>query len=106
MPAAIWRKHRLGELAPEEARLLASEFEADLWGEGEGAPRFAAVSVSEAIVGAAAVLVARHPLRALDALQLASALAAHEAVPELDGFACFDERLRTAAAAEGVSLIP
>lgn len=35
VPAAIWPKHRTGELDAEEARLLVADFEADLCGSHE-----------------------------------------------------------------------
>lgn len=47
-----------------------------------------------------------HPLRAHDAVQLASALAVRAADSEVVGFACFDAGLRGAAAAEGLVLAP
>lgn len=45
-------------------------------------------------------------LRAYDAVQLASAVRARAADPELVSFACFDAGLRRAAARAGFSLIP
>lgn len=106
VPAAVWRKQRRGELGPEDAATLVAEFGADLWGTGDEPPRYAVVAVTEAVVEDAARLVARHPLRAYDGLQLASALAAHAAAPELERFACFDDELRAAAATEGLALLP
>lgn len=51
-------------------------------------------------------LLAVHPLRAADALQLAAALlAANERPTQLD-FVCTDQRLRDAAAREGFRLLP
>jgi uncharacterized protein len=54
----------------------------------------------------AARLVATHGIRADDAVQLASAMAAREADPDCTAVACFDQRLRRAAASEAFSLIP
>jgi predicted nucleic acid-binding protein len=51
-------------------------------------------------------LCAVHALRAYDAVQLACALAARDAVPECQTFAAFDRQLRAAAAAEGFALVP
>lgn len=54
----------------------------------------------------AAQVSATHALRAYDAVQLASALAAREADPGCTEFACYDADLRAAAARSGFSLIP
>lgn len=47
-----------------------------------------------------------HPLRAADALQLAAAIHAANEDPRSIQFACFDRRLRDAAAREGFALVP
>lgn len=100
VPAAVWRKHRLGELPAPAARTLCAAFASDL------GTRLAAVAVADSVLERAAALLAVHRLRASDAVQLASALVAREAVPELSVFACFDERLRDTAAAEGLAPLP
>jgi predicted nucleic acid-binding protein len=51
-------------------------------------------------------LVAAHPLRAADALQLAAALAWCEEQPSGEAFVCLDERLREAARREGFTVLP
>ena len=51
-------------------------------------------------------LVAAHPLRAADALQLAAALIWCEEQPAGEIFVCLDERLREAARREGFALSP
>lgn len=51
-------------------------------------------------------LVAAHPLRAADALQLAAALVWCEEQPAGEAFVCLDERLREAARREGFTLVP
>lgn len=99
MAAALWRKHRLGQLVSEAASVLAADFEAD-WDAGERGP-FAAVALTADVLAGAALAVARHPLRASDGIQLASALAAREADETIASFVCFDERLAVAARAEG-----
>lgn len=73
-------------------------------GTGLEAPRFTLVALEDGILAGAARLVARHPLRAYDAMQLASALAVMEADPRTR-FACFDAQLNAAAAAEGLQLL-
>ncbi len=106
VPSAIWRKQRLGELHADAARLLTSAFEADWSGTEAEPPRFSAVTATVTVLEGAARLCAVHALRAYDAVQLACALAAWDAVPECQTFAAFDRQLRTAAAAEGFALVP
>lgn len=104
--SALWRKQREGLLAPGVVRTLIDGFEADLDAVPGGRWHFAALPVTRAVLTAAARLIAVHGLRSLDAVQLASALRARAADPGVDTFACFDARLRQAAAAEGFSLRP
>jgi uncharacterized protein len=106
VPSAIWRKHRIGELSSEDAAVLVDEFEWDWFGEDEADVRFAVVRVSTEILDLAALSAARHPLRAYDAVQLASALAARAASPDLTCFVCFDDTLADAARAEGFTPRP
>jgi uncharacterized protein len=51
-------------------------------------------------------LIASHPLRAADALQLAAGLVACEDQPWNESFVCLDSRLRAAAAQEGFTVVP
>ncbi len=106
VPSALWRKYRLGELAADDAAVLVEQFEWDWFGEPAREPVFAVLAVSAEILEEAARSVARHPLRALDAVQLASALVARVADSSLTGFACFDESLADAARAEGFTRLP
>ena len=99
--SAFWRKLRSGELRRSQASALAEQFRADLDGTLEEPPRFVIVADALPVLAAAAHLVAIHPLRAYDAVQLASALAVAP-----DRFACFDSDLREAAAIEGLELVP
>ncbi|MEO8092931.1 MAG: hypothetical protein ABI726_09525 [bacterium] len=61
---------------------------------------------SEAIRAAAERLLAVHPLRAADALQLAAANAWRGGFGRRPPFVCFDQRLRDAAAREGFEVLP
>jgi hypothetical protein len=106
VPAALWRKHRLGELSASDAGVLVSAFEADYFGTGEQPARFFVVGVTAQILDYAARLVAAHGLRAYDATQLASARAVDDAIPKGLAFLVFDKTLRSAAAAEGLALLP
>ncbi len=103
--AAIWWKSRAGELSPEDAAVLVEGFEWDWLGDRETPGMFAVVVVSPEILETAAHRLALHPLRAYDAVQLATALAAREADPELIQFACADVQLARAAAIEGFRVV-
>jgi uncharacterized protein len=106
VPAALWRKHRMGEISASDAAILRAEFDADMAGDDLPAPRFAVVAAGDDVLAAASEAVARHPLWAYDAVQLASALVVRRALDGLDGFVAFDGTLRAAAAAEGLMLVP
>jgi predicted nucleic acid-binding protein len=106
VPAALWRKQRSGDIALGTAAVLVTEFEFDFLGDGSAPPRFVAVKVADDIVEVAARQVARHGLRAYDAVQLACATAARELLPTLNVLAAFGQELRRAAAAEGFALLP
>lgn len=106
VPAALWRKTRIGQLEADAARVLVADFEADLFGTADESPRFASVGLVDEVLDQAARLVAVHGLRAYDGVQLACALAARRADPHCLEFAAFDGSLRTAAAAEGFDLVP
>lgn len=101
--SALWRKHRLGELEAADAHLLTAEFEADL---AETNGHIVMVATSPAVLASATELVARHGLRAYDAVQLSSAITARAQLRDLDRFAAFDINLRAAASAERFGLIP
>ena len=64
------------------------------------------VSPSDELRRRAARLVAVHPLRAADALQLAAALIWCEEQPHNEGFVSLDARLRDAARNEGFDVKP
>ena len=105
VPAALWGKSRTGELSAADAAVLVSAFEFDFHGDKVEESIFAVVAVDEAIVVSAARHAARHGLRAYDAVQLASAVAARDADPSVDTFAVFDKKLRDAAAVEGFAVL-
>jgi hypothetical protein len=104
--AAIWRKRRASELSGQAAALLNARFDSDIAAESPPAARFDTLPVTEAILRSAAEVTAMRALRAYDAVQLASAIAARAADPSCATFACFDRDLREAAAAEGFRLVP
>lgn len=106
VPAALWRKHRLGELSASDTGVLVAAFEADYFGTEEEPARFFVVAATPQVLDRASRLVGVHGLRAYDAVQLASATAVNAAVPEGVAFAAFDKALRTAAVAEGLETVP
>lgn len=64
------------------------------------------VSPSNIVRDRAIRLLATHPLRSADALQLAAALRWIQDETKGVGFVCLDEQLRAAASAEGFTLFP
>ena len=106
VPAALWRKHRAGELSAADTGVLVAAFEADYFGTAAEPARFFVIAVTAQLLDDAAHLVAVHGLRAYDATQLAGACAASAAVTDGIGFVAVDKTLRAAAAAEGLDLVP
>lgn len=102
LPAALYRKHRMGELSAHAARLLDRAFAAALDGQAPGLD-IHLVSTEVPLLRACADLVRRHPLRAYDAVQLGTALAASSVLGGCS-FGSFDVRLNEAAVAEGLPL--
>jgi len=98
--SALWRKHRLGELGAGRASAAVDALADDC------ESVFAVVALGPLVLDEAMRVVGRHPLRAGDAIQLASAVLARRADPECDTLICFDGRLRDAAAVEGFALLP
>ncbi len=94
--AAFARALREQLLSAVDLRALTRAFDED-WG------RYSIVEVSDALVRQAASLSERHGLRGYDAVQLAAALAAGQAVDAI-GFVCFDQRLAHAASREGLTV--
>lgn len=106
VPAALWRKQRMGELSVEDAHILVTEFEFDLFGGGGIDAMLTAVVPTPAVLDRAAHSAATHGLRAYDAVQLASAIIVRAVDPQCRTFAAFDDQLRGAAATEGFTLLP
>ncbi len=97
--SAVYRRHRDGRL-PQRLltetldRLRALIEDADT------------VAPTDDVRRRAGRLVAAHPLRSGDALQLAAALVWCEEQPTGEAFVCLDDRLRDAARRESFSLLP
>lgn len=94
--AALASARRSGTLEPDAARRALAAWQR-LWA------GLHVVELHREISASAAVLVGRHPLRSGDALHLASALTLRS--PDLV-VAVWDERLATAARAEGLRVVP
>ncbi len=103
VPAAFWRKHRVGEISASDAQIMCQRFLADV-SASSLERNTVLMKVNEDILREAINLVAHHPLRAYDAVQLASALAASRLMGGCT-FGCFDQQLSTAAAIEGLPLL-
>lgn len=104
VPAALWRKNRMGELSAGAAAVLVAAFEADWFGTEEGPRRFEVVRMSARVVEDAARLAGVHGLRAYDAVQLATARAVRAVDESTERFVAFDRGLSSAAAAEGFTI--
>jgi predicted nucleic acid-binding protein len=63
--------------------------------------QYRVIALSQGILGQAQLLVAKHPLRTLDALQLASAHDAANVIGTFPIFVTADQKLLAVAAAEG-----
>jgi len=97
--SAISRRAREGSLGPK-AEASARELLGDLsgsWTEVQPSARLRALAEQS---------LAAHPLRAADALQLASALIWCGSQPRGRPFVCLDERLRIAASRSGFEVLP
>ncbi len=97
--SALHRQHREDALP----RTVLSEALARLQALAEDADF---VAPTNRVRERAARLLAAHPLRAADALQLAAALVWCDEAPQGISFVCLDERLRGAARREGFGVTP
>lgn len=97
--SAIERRSRTGDLGLDaRLRALTALRElADAWTE---------IQAVAPVCERALRLLAVHPLRAADAMQLAAALIAVSEQPRTHHFVCTDQRLREAASREGFRLLP
>lgn len=95
---ALYRKLREGVIASGELRMSLRAL--DML-----ASRWSVIELTEEVDDDACALVARHPLRAADAVQLAAARVATGGHPRSHAFLTRDEVLSRAAAAEGFRVI-
>ncbi|MBI3987093.1 MAG: type II toxin-antitoxin system VapC family toxin [Lentisphaerae bacterium] len=98
--SAINRKRRDGDLSARDAERILREFDVD-W---EGCIR---VEITPGLNMIVARLLKTHPLRAFDALHLASALLLRTRMPQTYvSFSGFDDRQRMAAKRERLTVMP
>jgi predicted nucleic acid-binding protein len=97
--SAIRRRQRGGEIKDVDAIAALGALDSE-W------RRLIDHPVTSAVIGHSLALIDRRYLRALDALQLASAIAARDSVTKQGTvtFVCSDERLIAAAQSEGFAL--
>lgn len=104
VPAALWKKNRIGDLAPASTSALIADFEADYFGTVDEPQRFVIIDTADAVLDDAVRLISAHGLRAYDAVQLASAVACRSTSADELTFLAFDKGLYAAAGAEGFEL--
>ena len=75
MTSAFYRQHRGGQMSVEELSFVLRSYGVHSHKE------YLLVPYSESLINLAEALISRHPLRALDAVQLASALELRGALP-------------------------
>ena len=97
--AAFARRYRERRLSRRDYRRTIQELQSD-W------DRYLLLEVTNDLIRRAADLAAIHPLRAHDAMHLASAKVLQERLQGPIFFACWDSNLSAGAKREGLSLVP
>jgi predicted nucleic acid-binding protein len=97
--SGIIRRAREGAFAARHRDRMLAALQRDL-------PALAIVEMVPEITAEARALVHRHPLRAGDAIQLASCLYLHRQLGRPVAFVAFDRHLLEAARAEGLTVVP
>jgi hypothetical protein len=97
--SALARRAREGDIAPADAQGAMAAVSADL-------AALHIVELLQEVTAHARVLLQQHALRAADAIQLASCLYVVEQLGEAVPFVAFDNRLRAAARAEHLRVLP
>jgi predicted nucleic acid-binding protein len=95
--AALARRQREAGITRSALARAVSALDRDL-------ERFVVVELSAKVARRAGELAERRALRGFDAIHLASALEVEQLTGSIGGFCCFDDRLREAASAEGLSV--
>ena len=96
--SALQRRFRNGEITPDAFRVAVAEIQLV-------STRWIRVPLDEHVIHLASLVIDRHALRSLDALQLASALALRDEIEQGDTllFIAADHRLLEAARAENLT---
>lgn len=97
--AAFARRRREGRLSRGDYRRVIQDLQSD-W------ENYLLLEVTHELIRRAADLAAIHPLRAYDAMHLASAKVLQERLQGPIFFACWDSNLSAGAKREGLSLVP
>lgn len=97
--SAIRRREREGTISEERATSIIEQINQDKIN------RFVTQDISSATISEAARLIDDHPLRSLDALQLAGSLVLRQERLIEPIFVCADNRLLEAASSEGMTII-
>ncbi len=98
--SAVRRRERGGDVSSAEAANVLTQLDSDLQG------LFLVQPLTASVLEEAVAIIARHPLRAYDAMQLAGCIALSTGVG-VQGFSfvCADDELLDAAMAEGIEVI-
>jgi len=96
--SGIVRRAREGAFTPARRDRALTALQRDM-------PAFAIIELIPEITGDARALLLHHPLRASDAIQLASCLYLQRQLDHPVPFVVFDQRLLDAARAEGVAVV-
>jgi len=96
--SGLSRKQRDGELSADQFDEIRIQFEED-W------PSYVRVHLRDEVLHLARDLVGRHPLRALDAVHVASALHLQSLLGSAVTFVAADRRLLDAAGTEGMDIV-
>lgn len=94
VPAAIWRKHSVGELDAAAASLLVADFEADYFGTHDQPARFVPVTLRPNILDAASRLAGVHGCGRTTRYNSPPHALPRRAAPDCQTFAAFDNALR------------
>jgi hypothetical protein len=97
--SALARRARAGDVAAADAQRAVAALSGDL-------SALHIVELLPEVTAQARALLQRHPLRAADAIQLASGCYLVEQLGEAVPFVAFDDRLRAAARAEHLRVLP
>lgn len=97
--AAIRKRERAGDVTGDDADRLVESLDDDFTN------LYLVQPVTELVIGEAAALLDRHPLRAYDAMQLAGCILLRARVGKHATFVCADVQLLRAAEEEGLTVI-